>query len=45
MTAKCRRPALHDGAGGSADMGGERVRLLVGGKRILEDGLERHEGH
>jgi hypothetical protein len=26
-------------------VGGERVRLLVGGKRVLEDGLERHEGH
>ena len=38
-------PALHDGAGGSADVGGERVHLLVGWKRVLEDGLERHEGH
>jgi hypothetical protein len=35
----------HDGAGGSADVGGEWVHLLVGGKRVLEDGLERHEGH
>jgi hypothetical protein len=45
MTAEDRRPALHDGAGGSADVGGEQVRLLVGWKRVLEDGLERHEGH
>jgi hypothetical protein len=26
-------------------MGGERVCLLVDRKRVLEDGLERHEGH
>src|SRR5262245_28368598 len=45
MTAQSGRPALHDGACGSADMGGERVQLLVGWKRLLEDGLERHEGH
>ena len=45
MTAEERRPALHDGAGGPADVGRERVRLLVGWKRVLEDGLERHEGH
>ena len=45
MPAKDRRPALHNGAGSSADVGGERVRLLVGWKRVLEDGLERHEGH
>jgi hypothetical protein len=45
MAASRRRPALHDGAGGSADVGGERVHLLVGGKRVLEEGLERHEGH
>src|SRR5262245_34136364 len=45
MTTESRRPALHNGAGGSADVGGKRVRPLVGGKRVLEDGLERHEGH
>ena len=45
MPSKDRRPALHNGAGGSADVSGERVRLLVGWKRVLEDGLERHEGH
>src|SRR5262249_37117199 len=45
MAAQRRRPALHDSTGGSADVGGERVHLLVGGKRVLEDGLERHKGH
>jgi hypothetical protein len=45
MAASRRRPALHDGACGSADVGGERVHLLVGGKRVLEDGLERDERH
>src|SRR5262245_7779451 len=41
MPAQSGRPALHDGACGSADLGGERVHLLVGWKRLLEDGLER----
>src|SRR5262245_5724771 len=45
MAAEDRRPALHDGARRSADVGGEWVRLLVGGKRVLEDGLERHKRH
>ena len=45
MSSEDSPPALHDGACSPADVGGERVRLLVGGKRVLEDGLERHEGH
>jgi hypothetical protein len=45
MSSEYRRPALHDGACGFADVGGERVRLLVGGKRVLEDGLERDKRH
>src|SRR5205823_5087417 len=38
-------PTLHDGPGGLADVGRQRVGLLVGRKRVLEDGLERHESH
>src|SRR5262245_66456223 len=45
MTAQRGGPTLHEGACGSADVGRERMRLLVGWKRVLEDGLERHEGH
>ena len=45
MTAQGGGPTLHDSACSSADVGRERMRLLVGGKRALEDGLERHEGH
>ena len=45
MSSEYRRPALHDGACGFADVGGERVRLLVGWKRVLEDGLERDKRH
>jgi hypothetical protein len=45
MSAEYRRSALHDGACGFADVGGERVRLLVGRKRVLEDGLERDKRH
>ena len=45
MAAQRGGPTLHDGACGSADVGRERMRLLVGWKRVLEDGLERHEGH
>jgi hypothetical protein len=26
-------------------MGGQQVGLLVSRKRVLEDGLKRHEGH
>src|SRR5262249_15645931 len=45
MTAEERRPTLHDGACGPADVGRERVRLLLARKPLLQDGLERHEGH
>src|SRR5215831_21110670 len=45
MTAECRRPALHDGARGSADMGGQGMRLLIRGKGVLEDRLQRDECH
>src|SRR2546428_1364846 len=45
MTAYRCRAALHDGARGSPHMGGQGVRLFVGRKRLLKDGLERHEGH
>src|SRR4029453_16470639 len=45
MAAQRGGPTLHDSACGSADVGRERMRLLVGGKRVLKDGLERHEGH
>src|SRR5262249_36012480 len=45
MTAEGRRPALHDGARGSADMGGQGMRLLIRGKGVLEDRLQRDERH
>src|SRR5262249_1834560 len=45
MTAEGRRPALHDGARGSADMGGQGMRLLIRGKGVLEDRLQRDECH
>ena len=38
-------PALHDGAGRFPDVGGQGMGLFVGRKRLLEDGLERYEGH
>ena len=38
MAAQRGGPTLHDGACGSADVGRERMRLLVGWKRVLEDG-------
>src|SRR5262249_3332987 len=45
MAAKGRCPALHNGACGSADMGGQGMRLLIRGKGVLEDRLQGHEGH
>ena len=45
MAAQGRRPALHDGVRGSADVGGQGMRLLIGGKGVLEDRLERDERH
>src|SRR5262245_11814782 len=45
MAAKGRRPALHNGARGSAVVRGQEMRLLIGGKGVLEDRLQGHEGH
>src|SRR5215831_14200407 len=45
MAAQRGGPTLHERACSSADVERERMRLLVGGKRVLEDGLERHEGY
>ena len=45
MAPEGRRPAPHERVGRFADMRRERVRLLVGRKRVLEDGVKRHEGH
>src|SRR5215510_10893285 len=45
MAAQRGGPTLHESTCSSADVERERMRLLVGGKRVLEDGLERHEGH
>src|SRR5207244_10975490 len=44
MTAQYGRPALHTGARGSADVAGERMGLLVGGERVLADGLQGNAG-
>src|SRR5215510_6730649 len=44
MAAQRGGPTWHERACSSADVGRERMRLLVGRKRVLEDGLERHEG-
>ena len=44
MAAERGGATLPNGGRGGADVGRERRRLLVGGKRVLEDGLERHEG-
>src|SRR4029453_6013486 len=45
MAPKRSSPALHDGARGAADMGGQRVQRLVGRKGVLEDRLQRDECH
>src|SRR5205814_10643744 len=45
MAAEGRRPALHDGARGFADVRGEGMGLCVGRKVLLEDRLQSHEGH
>src|SRR4030095_5009824 len=45
MTAEYRRPALHDGACGPADVGGQGMRLCIRGKGGLEKRLRVHEGH
>ena len=45
MAAQRGRPALHDGARSSADVGGQGMRLGIRGKSVLEDRLQGHEGH
>ncbi len=45
MAAQRCGPARHDGTRRFPDMRGQRVYLLIGWKRGLEDGLERHESH
>jgi hypothetical protein len=45
MATERGSPALHDRPGRFANMRRQRMYLLVRGKRVLEDGLERHEGH
>src|SRR4029453_142163 len=45
MTAQRGRPALHDGARGFADVRGQGMGVFVGGKGVLEDRLQGHEGH
>src|SRR5512132_435883 len=45
MAAQRRRATLHDGPRGAPDVSGQGMRLFVGGKRVLENRLERDEGH
>src|SRR4029434_1447382 len=45
MAAKRCGATLHDGVGGSANVGGQGMALLIGRKRVLEDRLERDERH
>src|SRR5919202_6616175 len=45
MTAEGGRPALHEGMRGAAHMGRQGMALLIGGKGVLEDRLERDERH
>src|SRR5882762_9299969 len=45
MATKGRRSALHDGARGSPDVGGQGMRLLIRRKGVLEDRLQRDERH
>src|SRR6478672_8489768 len=45
MAAKRCGATLHDGVGGSANVGGQGMALLMGRKRVLEDRLERDERH
>jgi hypothetical protein len=45
MAPKGRRATWHDGARRFPDVGGQGMGLLIGWKGILEDRLERHEGH
>src|SRR5262249_39431557 len=45
MATQGRRSALHNGARSSADVGGQGMRLLIRGKGVLEDRLERDKRH
>jgi len=45
MAAERGRTARHDGASGSANVGGQGMALRVGGQGVVEDRLERDERH
>jgi hypothetical protein len=45
MSSEYRRSALHEGACGSTDVGGQGMRLLIRRKGVLEDRLQRDERH
>src|SRR5262245_31838579 len=45
MTAQGGRPALDDGMRSAAHVGRQGMALLIGGKGVLEDRLERDERH
>src|SRR5215468_10533595 len=45
MAAKRGGATLHDGVGGSAYVGRQGMALLIGGKGVLEDRLQRDERH
>src|SRR5262247_4947587 len=45
MTAQGGCPALHEGVRSSAHMGRQGMTLLIGGKGVLEDRLQRDERH
>ena len=45
MAPERRGAALHDGAGGFADVGGQEMGLFVSGKGVLEDLLQGDEAH
>jgi hypothetical protein len=45
MTASGGRPALHEGVRGAAHVGRQGMALLIGGKGVLEDRLQRDERH
>jgi hypothetical protein len=45
MTAEGGRPALHEGVRGAAHVGRQGMALLIGGKGVLEDRLQRDERH
>src|SRR5262249_16967966 len=45
MATQRRGPALHDSARGGADVGRQGMALLIGGKGVLEDRLQRDERH